>query len=88
MAMLPGMSTQSVPDAAYAPRTIGADLERVRLEHRARRIDHVLTALRERQYRDAVAGRRQSGVPRLMEDFTAELQQVRGRLMALDRRGR
>jgi hypothetical protein len=63
--------------------TIGAALERRRLEHRARRVQRVLAALDER-----VAERRGSGpVPgalrEAIRDFERELRSVHRRLDAL-----
>lgn len=63
--------------------TIGAALERQRLEHRAHRVQRVLIALEER-----VAVRREQGpVPtplrEAIRDFRRELRAVRDRLEAL-----
>jgi hypothetical protein len=64
--------------------TIGVQLERQRLEHRAHRIEHVLRALRERSvHRRTPSG----GVPRPLTEaiagFDVELRRVRRRLEAM-----
>lgn len=66
-----------------ATPTIGSDLERIRLEHRARRLEHMHTILSTRVRVDHEAGRRGPALSRVLDDFTTELVQVRGRLAVL-----
>jgi hypothetical protein len=67
-----------------AHETIAAGLERDRLEHRARRIERVLTALEERAvYRHAVTGITPTPLEHAIADFRRELGRVRRRLSEL-----
>ncbi|WP_320668629.1 hypothetical protein [Patulibacter defluvii] len=63
--------------------SIGADLERIRLEHRARRIAYVLAALRDRE--GTSARRPLPGLERLRDDYAGEWHRVRARLAELER---
>jgi hypothetical protein len=56
-------------------RTIGADLERRRLEHRARRLERVLDVLRRRA--DALGADAPPGLKAALSDFSADLRQAR-----------
>jgi hypothetical protein len=66
-----------VPGERRAP-TVRDDLERARLELRARQLERVLAILNPRRR----AERR--GVRRAFDDFAGELDQVRARLAARD----
>lgn len=72
-------------DTPPAPGTLRADLEARRLEHRTRRLDFVLGALKAR----AEAYESRGAVPRPLHDaiagFAAELRQDRQRLARLQR---
>jgi hypothetical protein len=70
------------------PHTLGALLERTRLEHRAARLESVLSALRARarDYAEAVGtpeaeGTLPASLRRAMADFDGELRAVRRRLL-------
>lgn len=67
-----------------AAGTLGSELERVRLEHRAERIERVLDQMR------TLAGRHAEGVPAPLRngigDFSRELSGVRRRLRELQQR--
>jgi hypothetical protein len=61
--------------------TIATELEHERLRHRARQIERVLSALRDRAvYRHAVTGTTPSGLRRAIADFGVELESIRRRL--------
>mgnify|MGYP001295898029 CR=1 FL=1 len=61
--------------------TIAIQLEEERLRHRARRIERVLTELKDRAvYRHAVTGTTPPGLQRAIADFGRELDAVRRRL--------
>ncbi len=68
----PGSRSGSGPQSA---RTIGADLERRRLEHRARRLERVLDVLRRRA--DALGADAPPGLKAALSDFSADLRQAR-----------
>jgi hypothetical protein len=59
--------------------TVGEDLERCRLEHRARRLRLVIDALRERASASA-DGSIPPAMRRALADFSTELAHVRARL--------
>jgi hypothetical protein len=58
---------------------VGQDLERHRLEHRARRLRLIIDALRERASASA-DGSISPGLHRALADFSTELAHVRARL--------
>jgi hypothetical protein len=61
--------------------TIGLDLEVERLRHRARQIERVVSALRDRAiYRHAVTGVTPVPLERAIADFQIELRAIRHRL--------
>jgi hypothetical protein len=60
------------------------ELERHRLEHRARRLRLVVAALRERVAAAAAHGPVPPGLHRALADFSSELAQVRARLSGGD----
>lgn len=63
------------------------DLERTRLEHRAGRIERVISALEDRAvYRLAVSGEAPAPLRRAIADFRIELGGIRRRLVDLDGR--
>lgn len=62
-----------------APATVGAELERVRLEHRARRLECALRRLRHRAQATLGPSRR-TGLQRAVDDVSGELEHVRDRL--------
>jgi hypothetical protein len=68
-------SVQELP-----PTSVGHDLERRRLEHRARRLHLVVAALRARASAASDSGSVPPALHRALADFTAELAHVRRRL--------
>jgi hypothetical protein len=54
-------------------QTLGGELERVRLDHRTRRIERVLVSLRERRTERARAGAIPPALNQAIDDFTREL---------------
>ena len=67
-----------------SPPTIATHLERDRLAHRARRIELVLAALKERAvYRSGPGGRTPAPLERAIADFGIELRRLRRRLAEL-----
>jgi hypothetical protein len=65
------------------PPTLGAQLERTRLEHRARRIERVLVVLRHQRQDARDRGRVPAGLDHAIVGFGEELGDVRGRLRAM-----
>ncbi|HEU4976155.1 MAG TPA: hypothetical protein VFT50_13755 [Baekduia sp.] len=63
--------------------TIGAALERRRLEHRARRVQRVLAALEDRVAARRGTGPVPGGLREAIRDFERELGRVRERLRGL-----
>jgi hypothetical protein len=63
--------------------TLGARLERARLEARERRLIHVVAKLQERLRASETAQLKRSGIARAAADFGAELETVRRRLRLL-----
>lgn len=63
------------------PQSIGATLERRRLELRARQLEQVLAVLR-RRVRAGAAEPARAGFGRVIGDYGAELAQIRSRLEA------
>jgi hypothetical protein len=59
---------------------MGRDLERRRLEHRARRLHLVVAALRARAGAASASGSVPPALHRALSDFSAELASVRRRL--------
>jgi hypothetical protein len=82
----PGLMVVGVPPAGDSatpiPHTLGALLERTRLEHRAARLESVLSALhaRARDYAEA-EGTLPASLRLAMADFDGELRAVRRRLL-------
>jgi hypothetical protein len=72
-----------MPTATRDPKTIGADLERRRLQHRARRIEHVIVVLRERRALGIQSGSRPAALDQAIAGFGAELASVRERLVRM-----
>ena len=66
------------------PPTLGAQLERTQLEHRARRIERVLVVLRHQRRQARDRGRTPAGLDDAIAGFGAELGGVRSRLQAMD----
>ena len=66
-----------------ARRSLGADLERSRLEHRARRIERVLAVLRDQRIRSDETGRRPIALDQAIGAFGEEFGAVRARLRML-----
>jgi hypothetical protein len=64
-------------------QTLGAELERVRLAHRARRIERVLVSLRERRTERARAGPVPPALSQAIDGFSRELAHLRARLSAM-----
>lgn len=60
--------------------TLGGELERHRLEQRARRLELVIAVLRERAGAPALGGSTPSGLQHAIRDFAGELARVRRRL--------
>jgi hypothetical protein len=74
-----------MPSTVLAPApTLGAQLERERLEHRVRRIERVLVVLRHQRRQANARGRAPSGLEQAIAGFGEELGDVRDRLRALD----
>lgn len=68
--------------------TIGAELERQRLQLRARHVRLVLVLLRERAGASTASGRPRPGLEQAIRQFSAELSSIRRRLQeAQPRRG-
>jgi hypothetical protein len=61
-------------------QTLGAELERVRLAHRARRIERVLVSLRARRAEHARAGAVPPALGQAIDDFSRELVALRAQL--------
>lgn len=59
-----------------APATLGGQLERRRLEHRAQRLHLTILALRERRSIAATAGRVPRPLQQAIGDFSAELASI------------
>lgn len=72
------MSVRSTPRAAGV--SLGSELERVRLEERARQLERVVRVLRSRARAADAAHRQRGGLQRAVADFTDELEGVRRRL--------
>jgi hypothetical protein len=66
------------------PSTLGAQLERTRLEHRARRIERVLVVLRHQRLRARDRGQAPAGLDHAIAGFGDELGDVRHRFRAMD----
>jgi hypothetical protein len=66
--------------ATRSSSSIGAALERSRLEHRARRIEQVLSALKERRDLGPQTGGRPASLDQAIAGFGAELSAVRAQL--------
>lgn len=67
--------------ADTAPRpTVGAELERMRLEHRARRLERALRRLRDRATVADAGVTRRARLDRAVTDVSGELDRVRDRL--------
>jgi hypothetical protein len=66
------------------PTTLGAQLERTRLVHRARRIERVLVVLRHQRLRARERGQAPAGLDQAIAGFGDELGDVRDRLRAMD----
>ena len=67
------------------PGTIARELEQDRLRHRARQIERVMSALRDRAvYRHAVKGQTPPALQRAIADFGVELDSIRRRLSHTD----
>lgn len=67
------------------PVTIARELEQERLRHRARQIERVVSALRDRAvYRHAVTGATPPALRRAIADFGVELDSIRRRLSHTD----
>ena len=63
------------------PATVARRLEEERLRHRARHIDRVMSALRDRAvYRHAVTGTTPPGLQQAIADFGHELDAIRRQL--------
>ena len=63
------------------PGTITRELEQQRLHHRARQIERVMSALRDRAvYRHTVTGTTPPALQRAISDFGVELDSIRRRL--------
>jgi hypothetical protein len=62
------------------PTSVGHDLERRRLEHRARRLHLVVAALRARASAASDSGSVPPALHRALADFSSELAHVRRRL--------
>lgn len=77
---MPASTLDTLRRPSDQTRTIRAELERLRLRHRARRMEHVIKALRGRA--DVRATRGQTLVPlrHAIESFSRELAQIRRRL--------
>jgi hypothetical protein len=71
----------SSPDQDAEPTTLGRELERTRLEHRARQLERVIERLRFRVRAGSDAGQpERAGLQRAMADFSSELREVRRQL--------
>jgi hypothetical protein len=66
------------------PLTLGVQLERTRLEHRARRIERVLVVLRHQRRQARDCGRSPAALDHAIAGFGEELGDVRDRLRAMD----
>lgn len=73
------------PIAVSGRLTIGEDLERVRLQHRAQRVVLTRTILGRRSVPDD-AGHRQAVRTKALDDATIELAQIHAELATLGRR--
>lgn len=77
------MTTASLT-ALPNPKSLGAALERQRLEHRARRLERVLAALDDRRlYRERADGATPPALREAIHDFRTELEAVERRLELL-----
>lgn len=63
-----------------APETIGAQLERVRLERRAAQLELVVRRLRDRARAGDACVVERTGPGRALTEFASELEQIRRRL--------
>jgi hypothetical protein len=69
-------------------RTLGAELERDRLEHRATRMTVAIGVLRQRTTENRRApGARQRRLGQAIADFEAEIEAINARLRDLDHQG-
>ena len=64
-------------------RPIGVDLERRRLQHRARRIERVIAVLQQRRSTGTPTGSRPAALDQAIAGFGAELASVRARLVRM-----
>ena len=64
-------------------RTLGAELERVRLAHRAGRVERALAALVERREEEARVGTVRPALSSAIDDLSHELAQLRARLSGM-----
>jgi|GEM_PF-2675254 len=71
------------PTSTDAPGSIGLDLERVRLEHRARRLGFVIAALRRLADTRATDGPSRAPLHQAIAGFSQELAHADRRLAAL-----
>ena len=71
----------SAPSTDALPNdSLGSELERERLEHRARRLSLVVALLRERASSSSYGGTVPPGLQQAIANFSAELSRVRDRL--------
>lgn len=75
----------TIPTTSTRPASLGGDLERVRLEHRARRLMHVVGALRARRESYRAGGTVPLALGTTIRDLDRELGAVRRRLSELSR---
>lgn len=76
-------ATRTLPNADPARASIGLELERVRLEHRARRMRFAIGALRELADSRAADGAAPPALQQAIARFSQELAQVRRRMNEL-----
>lgn len=72
--------TLTRPNAAPAPSTLGAALERRRLEHRIVRLERVLASLHDRAVYRATQGQVPEPLRQAIAGFDAEVQALRRQL--------
>lgn len=80
--MRPHAMAATVPGTPSPTSTLSSELERVRLEHRARRLRLVVAVLREHARLARASGPMPRGLQQAITDFSAQLTEVDG---ALDR---
>jgi hypothetical protein len=79
-------AARETPGHAWSiARTLGAELERVRLAHRAERVERILASLSKRRDEQARVGAVSPALSRAIGDFSHELASLRAPLAETQR---